>query len=126
MLTQSAVGPVHTSEFAYVYGNLSHYNARGYPFDPTPADFALESRGARSWSAYVATGVPGDKAAHGGKDVFHGVKGALDDGKTWIYVAGGPNEGAFATDGDSALGAARISERCAFINSDEMIEQLDF
>ena len=111
-----------------MFGNLSHYDARGYPFNPTPEDIALERRGARSWAAFVATGVPGEKAARG-RDVFQGVKAAFEGDKTWIYVAGGPSEGASTTEGKQAhpaVAAQRITERCAFINSPEMIDQLHF
>ena len=123
------MGVIHTSEFAYVYGNLSHYDTRGYPFNPTPEDRALERRGSRSFSTFVATGVPGEKATHGRRDVFHGVKPAFADGRTNIFVAGGLREGSSATGGpgaNPALAAQKISERCAFINSPEFIEQLLF
>ena len=112
-----------------MFGNISHYNDRGYPFNPTPEDTALERRGARSWATFVATGVPGEKVTHGRRDVFQGVKAAFEGGKTWIFVAGGPNEGASTTEGKQAhpaVAVQRISERCAFINSPEMIEQLQF
>lgn len=124
------MGVLHTSEFAYVYGNLSHYNGRGYPFDPTPEDFALERRGSRSWSMFAATGVPGEETTtHDRREVFQGVKPAFEDSRTWVFVSGGPNEGVSATEGNgahSAIAAQRITERCAFINSPEMIEQMGF
>lgn len=41
------IGVPHTAEFAYVFGNLSAYDVNGYPFDPTPTDYALLRRGSR-------------------------------------------------------------------------------
>lgn len=52
------IGIPHTSEFAYTFGNISVYNVNGYPFEPTPADYALQHRGARSWSTFASTGKP--------------------------------------------------------------------
>lgn len=131
---QSGLGVVHTSEFAYVYGNLSHYDLPGYPFDPTPADFGLLRRGSRSWSTFVSTGRPGLE----GRDTFQGFGPAIQagaggdggDNETWsLFVAGGPDEGFSAVDGPgskSAVAAQKLRERCAFLNSAEVIEQLRF
>ncbi|KAL6362599.1 hypothetical protein LRP88_03890 [Fusarium phalaenopsidis] len=52
-------GTIHTSEFAYIFGNLSHYNVSGYPFHPTLSDYSLRQRGSRSWSTFASTGKPG-------------------------------------------------------------------
>ncbi|PHH91910.1 hypothetical protein CDD83_9777 [Cordyceps sp. RAO-2017] len=38
----SGYGPIHTSEFAYIFGNLSHYDIDTYPFQPTPSDYRLK------------------------------------------------------------------------------------
>ncbi|KXJ87079.1 Alpha/Beta hydrolase protein [Microdochium bolleyi] len=133
-------GPVHTSEFAYIFGNLSHYDVNGYPFAPTPADYALRSRGSRSWSTFAATGRPGGSSASpppscgAGKqhDTFQGFERAFPDGpdgEAYVFVVGGAKEGLSAFDGPhatEAIKAQRLKERCAFINSDEMIEQLRF
>ncbi|KAI1641540.1 putative lipase [Biscogniauxia mediterranea] len=105
------LGPVHTSEFAYVFGNLSHYDTMGYPFDPAPADYALARRGSRSWSTF---GVPGRRG---------------DGAGAYVFVAGGPDEGFSAISGPGAkpaVGQQKLAERCAFINSPEVIEQLGF
>ncbi|KAL2158163.1 hypothetical protein VTH06DRAFT_4731 [Thermothelomyces fergusii] len=122
-------GPIHTSEFAYVFGNLSHYDIDGYPFAPSRADYQLAVRGSRSWSTFAATGRPGSPgAAH---DTFKGLGPAFPrgDDAAYIFVAGGPSEGLSAMDGPlsaPAVRAQRLRERCAFINSPEMIEQLGF
>ncbi|KAI1762978.1 carboxylesterase family protein [Hypoxylon sp. FL1150] len=123
---------MHSSEFAYIYGNTSHYNLSGYPFDPTPADYALVSRGSRSWSTFVSTGKPG--LAH--HDTFQGFRTAIPAGakgganETWsLFVAGGPDEGFSVIDGPGSkavVEAQKLRERCAFINSPEFIEELRF
>jgi len=119
-------GPIHTSEFAYVFGNLSHYNISGYPFNPTPADYQLAVRGSRSWSTFAATGHPGLD----GHNTFKGFKPAFTHGQDpYIFVAGGPSEGLSAVDGrdsKAAVRAQKLKERCAFINSPELIEQLRY
>lgn len=123
---QTGYGPIHTSEFAYIFGNLSHYDINGYPFHPTQSDYALRDRGSRSWSTFASTGKPG---LHG-HDTFQGFDIAFPgDNETYIFVAGGPHEGLSAFDGDKAHPVVRdqkLTERCAFINSPEMIEQLQY
>ncbi|KAI5921809.1 putative lipase [Camillea tinctor] len=124
----SGLGPVHTSEFAYVFGNLSHYDTLGYPFDPSADDFALARRGSRSWSTFVSTGKPGLEA----HDTFQGFGLAFPDGPAEaanVFVAGGPGEGSSPVEGPGAKEAVavqKLKERCAFINSPEVIEQLGF
>lgn len=130
---KTGFGPVHTSEFAYIFGNISVYDVQGYPFAPTAADYALQSRGSRSWSTFAATGRPGGLC---GKDVFKGIGKSFPLGgeendwdNTFVYVAGGADEGLSAFEGEKAregIKAQRLGERCAFINSDEMVEQLKF
>ncbi|KAK4151132.1 hypothetical protein C8A00DRAFT_36223 [Chaetomidium leptoderma] len=123
-------GSVHTSEFAYIFGNLSHYDVNGNPFHPTPADYALTIRGSRSLSTFAATGRPGLD----GHDTFRGFKPAYatttkgrDD--VYVFVAGGPSEGLSAIDGQHStelVRAQKLRERCAFINSPEIVEQLRY
>ncbi|AEO57294.1 hypothetical protein MYCTH_2303271 [Thermothelomyces thermophilus ATCC 42464] len=122
-------GPIHTAEFAYVFGNLSHYDIDGFPFNPSWADYQLAVRGSRSWSTFAATGRPGSL---GGRDTFTGFGPAFhrgDNTTTYIFVAGGPSEGLSAIDGPHsapAVRAQKLRERCAFINSPEIIEQLGY
>ncbi|TPX14715.1 uncharacterized protein E0L32_005110 [Thyridium curvatum] len=134
---RTGLGPVHTSEFAYVFGNLSHYDTNGYPFAPTPADYALERRGARSWATFAATGRPSLE----GHDTFRGFGPAFPPAaKTttttttcrkdaFVFVVGGPHEGLAALDGPKstpAIRAQKLRERCAFINSPEIIAELQY
>ncbi|KAF4461877.1 para-nitrobenzyl esterase [Fusarium albosuccineum] len=122
----TGMGPIHTSEFAYIFGNLSHYDTDGFPFHPTPADYRLEKRGSRSWSTFASTGKPGLR----GHDTFKGFKPAFPGGReTLVFVVGGPHEGLSVFDGPDSTAAIRkqkLRERCAFINSPEMIKQLQY
>lgn len=120
------LGPVHTAEFAYIFGNVSVYSIVDARFDPSGEDYALAKRGSRSWSTFANTGKPGLD----GHDTFMDFGSAFQNkGDVFVFVAGGPHEGLSAIDGldpTSALGAQRLKERCNFINSAEMIEQLGF
>lgn len=117
-------GSVHTSEFAYVFGNLSHYDFEGLPYHPDASDFALKDRAARSWASFVSTGKPSNE----GHKTFKSWEPAFQqEGDIDIFIAGGPHEGLWAEDGSKstpALEAQRLRKRCAFINSPEIIEQL--
>ncbi|KAH6857129.1 Alpha/Beta hydrolase protein [Chaetomium sp. MPI-CAGE-AT-0009] len=120
-------GPIHTAEFAYVFANFTQYDSPAYPFHPTAADHRLAARGSRSWSTFAATGRPGVA----GHDTFRGFRSAFpkDGEDTYVFVAGGPFEGLSAVDGRDAAEAVRaqkLRERCGFINSPEMIEQLGY
>ncbi|KAI3321813.1 putative lipase [Xylariaceae sp. AK1471] len=125
-LNMTGYGVIHTSEIEYIFGNLSVYDNQGFPFETKPADLALVSRGSRSWSTFASTGKPSLK----GHDTFAGFTTAFPgNDELDIFIAGGPHEGLSAIDGPRAkavLEAQRIRERCAFINSDEMIEQLRY
>lgn len=119
-------GPIHTSEFAYIFGNLSHYEIDGYPFHPSEFDYKLRDRGSRSWSTFASIGKPGLK----GHDTFKGFTPAFRTvNETYVFVVGGPHEGLSALDGPHAhpeVVKQKLKERCAFINSPEIIEQLRY
>ncbi|OBT67120.1 hypothetical protein VE03_04436 [Pseudogymnoascus sp. 23342-1-I1] len=123
--TATGFGPIHTSEFAYIFGNLSHYDVNGYPFNPAPEDYELRDRGSRSWSTFASVGKPGLE----GRDTFQGVGEAFRGDEVYVFVAGGPHEGLSAIDGPDAaevLKGQKLRERCEFINSPEIIEQLGY
>ncbi|RSL58817.1 hypothetical protein CEP54_007582 [Fusarium duplospermum] len=148
---KTGFGTIHTSEFAYIFGKLSHYNISGYPFHPTYSDYALSQRGSRSWSTFASTGKPGasgDKTFQG-FDVSFPMKprpyvvdprqrlnesNIINDThpiemEMYMYVIGGPVEGPSDFGGEKARPAVksqRLRERCAFINSPEMVEQLKY
>ncbi|KAJ7730448.1 putative lipase [Mycena metata] len=124
----SGLGVIHTSEFAYIFGNLSHYDDGQEPFLPSSRDWALETRGTRSWSTFASLGRPGVV----GKNTFQGFDVAFPANGTdgpFIFVAGGPNEGYYALDGPKSTETVerqRLRERCGFLNSDEVIAQMKF
>jgi len=119
-------GVIHTSEFAYIFGNLSAYNVMGWPFNPSPADFALQSRAPRTWSTYASLGHPSEK----GKDTVQGWKEAFSTpNNTNLFVIGGPHEGVSSFDGEGSapeVRAQRLRERCGFLNSEEVRGYLQF
>lgn len=121
-----ALGAVHTSEFAYIFGNLSHYDIDGYPFEPVDSDYRLQTQAPRSWATFAALGRPSLKR----KQTLKGWgKAFTGNGETNIYVAGGPSEGLSPLDGPGsspALSAQRLRERCAFLNSEEIRRQMNF
>ncbi|KAH6645130.1 putative lipase [Truncatella angustata] len=132
----TGLGSIHTSEFAYVFGNLSRYDVDGYAYAPTDADWVLEQRASRSWAAFATTGRPGTLA---GKivddDIFQGFEPGLDaDGELLgVYVIGGPNQGWGTVESDDGrspspwkISAQKLRERCAFLNSEEMIEGIRY
>ncbi|KAJ6785082.1 hypothetical protein PWT90_08667 [Aphanocladium album] len=122
----SGFGVVHTSEFAYIFGDLSHYDVSGIPFHPGPADYALARRAARTWTTFASKGTPGLP----GHDTFHDFGLAFPgNNQTRIFVAGGPHEGLSAIDGQHShpeMQRQRLRERCDFINSPQIIERLRY
>ena len=124
------VGVFHTSDLEYVFGDIDRYNmsAQGYPFEASPEDYALARRGSRSWSTFAALGRPELE----GHETFIGWEPAFPGGRNaaWrVFVAGGPHEGLSAVEGPEAIpevASQRLSERCAYLNSEEVIAQLQF
>lgn len=102
------------------------YDNGDYPFKTTAEDYALASRGSKSWSTFASTGKPSSQC----RDTFKGFTTAFPgDDQVEVFIAGGPHEGLSAIDGPNAkdvLKAQKLRERCAFINSDEIIEQLRY
>ncbi|EAS34764.3 uncharacterized protein CIMG_00118 [Coccidioides immitis RS] len=120
------LGAIHTSEFAYVFGNISHYDIPGYPFDPVDSDRRLAIEASRSWSSFASVGRPSVR----GKETLKGWEKAFARGNnTSIYVAGGPSAGLSPWDGrraKPAIRAQKLRERCMFLNSPEIREQMQF
>ncbi|KAJ7784797.1 hypothetical protein B0H14DRAFT_3507000 [Mycena olivaceomarginata] len=106
------LGVVHTSEFAYIFGNLSHYDDGRAPFHPNPGDWALETRGTRSWSTFASLGKPGVV----GKNTFQGFDVAFPaNGTDGLFI--------FSTE---TVEKQCLRERCGFLNSDGVIAQMKF
>lgn len=115
------MGVVHTSEFAYVFGNLSHYDVYGYPYKPNATDYALLKRESRSWSSFATFGkpsLPGKDTLQGWTSAFAGRGNGVD-----VFVVGGPNEGLAGEDG-RVLRAQRLREKCGFINRPDIVKEI--
>ncbi len=123
------LGPVHTSEFAYVFGNFSAYNYSGFPIDPTEADYVLQRQESRSWSTFAATGQP----FLANRDTLQGWDLAFANSQrfneTDVYVIGGARPGLSPLGGPRALpqlAKQKLRARCDFLNSPDIIAQLRF
>ncbi|CEJ83021.1 hypothetical protein VHEMI03055 [[Torrubiella] hemipterigena] len=118
-------GVIHESEFAYIFGNFSNYDYKGTSLPATASDDRLRIQASRTWSTFANTGQPGLK----GLDTFQGFQTAFNCRDISLFVAGGPHQGFTPIDGPKALPQIkeqRLRERCAFINSPEMITQLGY
>ncbi|EKG13645.1 Carboxylesterase type B [Macrophomina phaseolina MS6] len=122
-------GATHKSELPYIFGNLSLYDvAAGY--GPAPEDFVLARTLSRTWSLFAAVGTPSVR----GLDVLQGWLPSYTSGgveaveDASVYVIGGPEPGLAALGGHGSFGdtvrAQKLPERCAFLNSDEVVKQL--
>ena len=130
-LGQPGKGVTHGSELAYLTGNLELSNftqtfeALGIPqyqFNPSLSDYKLAKEYPGSWAGFSWTQAPSEK----GKDTLPGWEVAFPEGKGNgdIYVVGGPHAGMSSKSG--ALRADKIEQRCGFLNSPEIIKQLQF
>ncbi|GAO18513.1 uncharacterized protein UV8b_06623 [Ustilaginoidea virens] len=128
VLHRPGLGAIHTSELAYVFGNFSPYDTGTgscHHLNPGPSDHRLRRRGSRSWSTFASTGRPGIE----GHDTFQGFAPAFTPGNQVDIFVVGPHEGLSATDGPRAHPAMleqKLRQRCAFINSPEVIDQLKY
>ena len=125
-LGRPGLGPVHTSEFAYVFGNISHYDIEGYPFKPTDTDYRLQQEAALSWASFISVGKPSqkDKKTLQGWDLAFPGKD-----ETRIFVPGGASEGLTSLDGPNSspgMAGQKLRERCNFLNSPEIQAQMKF
>lgn len=119
-----ALGVFHGADLPYVFGNLSQFNRSGV--NPTPADYTLATRASRSWSTFANLG----KFSQDGHDTFKRWEGAFSSPHDIrIFVAGGPTEGMSSIDGSGALPAMsvqKLRDRCAFLNSPNLIKELAY
>ncbi|KAK5174556.1 uncharacterized protein LTR77_001637 [Saxophila tyrrhenica] len=120
-------GVVHTAELIYVFGNLTKFNLPGFAYHPRPSDHRLASQESRSWSSFVAVGQPSLE----GHDTLQGWKQAdFDDDNYGVYVIGGKYPGYSGTGPSSSAKARKVmldeklSERCGFINSPEIVKEM--
>ncbi|KAJ4400425.1 hypothetical protein N0V91_008679 [Didymella pomorum] len=122
----SHLGVVHTSEFAYVFGNVEAYNNSGNPINLTASDYGLQERASRSWSTFASTGNPtrsGEVTVQGWLDAYS------TPNQTHVEVVGGPWEGWWPLSGAESpdvVSKQKLVERCAFFNSPEIIQGLQY
>ncbi|KAI0096209.1 putative lipase [Nemania sp. FL0031] len=126
LANETGYGVIHTSDLEYVFGNLTVYDNGEYPLYISASDWGLSVLGSRSWSTFATTGKPSLQ----GHDTLKGFTTAYPgEEKVDIFIAGGPHQGLSPIDGpgaQAALEVQRLRERCGFINSDEIIEQLRY
>lgn len=124
--SQYGYGVPHTSEFAYMFGNLSHYDIYDFPFEPQSEDYALMERQSKSWTSFAAWGRP----SINGTTLQGWHRADFDDANYGIQIIGGPHEGYAGVNGsDSAREALRgqkLRERCGFLTSPEIVQQTNY
>ncbi len=121
------LGVVHTSELIYVFGNLSKYDYPDYPYNPTSEDEYLRVHESRSWSSFTALGKP---TVNGLKTLPAWSEADFTDENYGVYVIGGPHAGysgpAGILEAQEIMAAEKLQERCGFLNSPEIIKQLQY
>lgn len=128
--TGAGLGVVHTSELAYVFGDIASYNVTNQSVvHTTDADWALMERASRSWSTFANVGVPslkGRTTLGGWESSFDGWEGDSEGvNGTKVYVIGGANEGLVGLN-EGAFAWQRLEERCGFLNSEEVVNELQY
>ncbi|TID27690.1 carboxylesterase family protein [Venturia nashicola] len=127
--TASGLGVFHTSDLPYVFAQFADYNTTGYTVYPTPSDFALLERQSRSWTSFAWTGRPsvsGKKTLEGWNGSYDGWKGDIEGVRgTKVYTIGGENAGLSEID-RGAIAGQKLASRCAFLNSADVIRQLQY
>lgn len=127
-LGRPGLGVVHTSNFAFQFHNITHYNINNFVYNPNNSDFALADRQSHSWAAFANTGNP--SLAPGQRSLLNWTPGYANGDEIDIYVIGGKNQGLSSWTGKNAanpvLVAQKLKERCSFLNSPEILEQLNY
>jgi carboxylesterase type B len=139
----SGMGVVHTSEFAYIYADLAHYNVSDYPFNPTQADYDLLNRASKTWIDFAYYGTtweeryPGADPNSGGglkgwRQAFWrpgDVNSAPKSGFPYVFTIGGPQEGLFPLAGPDSppqISSQKLVERCDYFNDPTIIQYLGY
>lgn len=120
-------GAVHGCELGYVFGNVTIFSSRvlGVEYNITAADVGLRNRESTSWTTFAASGQP----SLTGHDTLSGWQPVDFEDETFgVYVIGGPDGGdsGLADQAREAMEAQRLKERCGFLNSPEIIRQLQY
>ena len=119
-------GVPHTSEFAYMFGNLSHYDIYDFPYEPKAEDYALLERQSKSWTSFAALGRPSINNA----TIQGWQKADFTDENYGTQIIGGPHEGYGGKNGSKAAREAlkiqKLQERCGFLASPEIVKQTNY
>lgn len=121
-------GVIHTSDLAYVFGNFTPY-CIDETIHPSAHDYELMRQMVGSWTAFAYTGNP-----TGNGTSLRGWTEAYKSGDTMmdanVYVSGGPYPGISRLSGDesvlSGVVEQRLGERCGFLNSLEVVGELQY
>lgn len=123
------LGIIHTSDLPYVFGQFADYNTTGWTVYPTASDYELLERQSRSWSSFAWTGrpsVPGKRTLEGWTGSYDGWTGDVEGvSGTKVYTIGGGNAGLSEID-EGAIAGQKLASRCAFLNSADVIKQLEY
>ena len=117
------LGVIHSSELAYVYANLTAYNATGDVY-PTLSDVELLRRESRSWSTFASTFKP--SLFETLEEWIPAYDRVNDREDAKVMVIGGPEAGMSSLDGGDAVGRQRWGDRCGFLNQPAIIRQLQY
>ena len=111
-----------------MFGNLPAYDT-GPTYQSMPADFELLRQMSRSWSSFTSVGalsLEDHKTLKGWTPAYAQGDAEFD---ARIYVVGDPGEDMSALEGSEAKKAVvrqKLAQRCAFLNSDDVIDQLRY
>lgn len=139
------MGVVHTSEIAYVYGNLSNWDRNNWPFSPSSSDSELAKHVSRTWSTFTATGNPsGDSeepptrdwepkyTLQGWKDTYVNIHTDPWTGKPTapsLYLIGGSYQSFTEMDGLKAIEGIRVQDlrgKCGVLNGEDWVGWLQY
>ena len=119
------LGVIHSSEQAYIYANLTAYNATGDIY-PTVSDVELLRQESRSWSTFVSMFKPSvfeKKILEGWMPAYNHVN---DCENAKMMVISGPEAGMSSLDGGDAVARQRLGDRCGVSNQPAIIRQLQY
>lgn len=131
-----SLGVVHTSEFPYIFANLSHYDIPGYLFNLSQSDYDLADRASSTWIDFAWTGTTKSgrsqgKSLQNWRSAYFRASDSYPPppGFPHVFTVGGPSEGLSALDGPASLPEIRrqrLVERCAFFNDPRVIRYLQY
>lgn len=121
------LGPIHTSEFGYTFGNSSHYNVNGNPFNPPAENSRSEQEEAGSLAAFTSVGQPSlyTKKTLQEFSVQHFLR-LTRQLSLWLEGIAKDCRSLMNRMLSPALAAQELGSCCSFINSPVIIAQLQY